>query len=625
MSEGGQARRLARSTATFTLATGLSRALGLVREIVTAYFFGASGKINAFTVASQIPSLVRAFVGDAALSGAFVPVFSELLAKEEKARAWRIASTIFWLVLIGVSLLTAVLILIAPLLILPFGDPGGDPDLAVTLTRIMLPTVGLLTLSGIIVGILNAYDHFTIPALAPVAWNLVIIGGLAVFVPLIDDESNELILYAVAVLVASLVQLLLPVPWLRRLDGRLQRVIDWRDPAVKRFFVLMLPITLTLGLININIFVNMVFASRLVDPDLAPTAIEKAFRIYMLPQGMFSVAVVTVLFPTLSRFAAVGNLPSFRATLDGGLRQIAFLLLPAAAVCAVLAQPIVRLLYERGAFTADNTVVVAQCLAAFSLGLMFNGWMLLLSRGFYSLHRNWVPTTVALGTVGLNAVLNAFLYRVGVWGIPLATSLVNIVGVALLLVAMRRRPGLAGAARRRHLRPSHPRRVGRRGRRRLRRLVGARRPARAGPLGADRLARPRLGRRGGRLSRRRPAPRRARAGRPQSPAPRGLAETTEEALLAAPDVAGLGDALLAGERRRTRSASGSSSVPSAQPSRRSASSGFRGSSGPWRYVPSTWPWTAPSVGGSPPLQTPTSTSASGSASGPRTVRPRCHS
>jgi putative peptidoglycan lipid II flippase len=445
MSEGGQARRLARSTATFTLATGLSRALGLVREIVAAYFFGVSGKINAFTVASQIPSLVRAFVGDAALSGAFVPVFSELLAKEEKARAWRVASTIFWLVLIGVSLLTAVLILIAPLLILPFGDPGGDPDLAVTLTRIMLPIVGLLTISGIVVGILNAYDQFTIPALAPVAWNLVIIGGLIVFVPLVDGESAELVVYAVATLVASLVQLLLPVPWLRRLDGRIRPVLDWRDPAVKRFFVLMLPVTLTLGLINLNIFVNMLFASRLVDPELAPAAIEKAFRIYMLPQGMFSVAVVTVLFPTLSRFAAVGNLPSYRATIDGGFRQIAFLLVPCAAVIAVLAQPIVRLLYERGAFTADNTVVVAQCLAAFSLGLTFNGWMLLLSRGFYSLQRNWVPTTVALATVALNAVLDAILYRVGVWGIPLATSIVNILGVTTLLLVMRRSPGIAGA------------------------------------------------------------------------------------------------------------------------------------------------------------------------------------
>jgi putative peptidoglycan lipid II flippase len=156
---------------------------------------------------------------------------------------------------------------------------------------------------------------------------------------------------------------------------------------------------------------------------------------------------VTVLFPTLSRYAAVGNLAAYRATVDSGLRQIAFLLLPAAAVGAVLAEPIVRLLYQRGAFTADNTTVVAECLAAFSLGLAFNGWMLLLSRGFYSLQRNWVPTTIALGTVGLNAVLDAVLYRVGVWGIPLATSLVNVVGVAVLLAVMRRSPGLAAPRR----------------------------------------------------------------------------------------------------------------------------------------------------------------------------------
>jgi putative peptidoglycan lipid II flippase len=443
MSEAGQARRLARSTATFTLATGLSRALGLVREVVSAYFFGATGKINAFTVASQIPSLVRAFVGDAALSGAFVPVFSELVAKEDKARAWRVASTIFWLVLLGVSGLTALLILIAPLLILPFGDPGGDPELAVTLTRILMPTVGLMTVSGVIVGILNAYDHFTVPALAPVVWNLVIIGGLLAGVPLVEGESNELVLYAAVTLVATVVQLLLPVPWLRRLDGRLRPVLDWRDPAVRRFFVLMLPVTLTLGLINISIFVDTIFASRLVDPELAPTAIEKAFRVYMLPQGMFSVAVVTVLFPTLSRLAALDDRPGFRATVSSGLRQIGFLLVPASLVGAVLARPIVRLLYERGAFTPDDTVVVAQCLTAFALGLTFNGWMLLLSRSFYSLQRNWVPTSVALGTVALNAALDAVLYRLGIWGIPLATSIVNVVGVAILLTVMRRDPGLA--------------------------------------------------------------------------------------------------------------------------------------------------------------------------------------
>jgi putative peptidoglycan lipid II flippase len=161
----------------------------------------------------------------------------------------------------------------------------------------------------------------------------------------------------------------------------------------------------------------------------------------MLPQGMFSVAVATVLFPRLSRLAAREDLVGFRETVSLGLRQIGFLLLPASAVSAVLAEPIVRLLYERGEFTPEQTPVVAGALAAFALGLTFNGTMLMLNRAFFSLQTAWVPTAVALGNLGLNVVLNAALYRVGVWGIPLATSLVNIAGTAALLVLFRRRLG----------------------------------------------------------------------------------------------------------------------------------------------------------------------------------------
>ena len=152
--------------------------LGLVREMVAAYYFGINGKINAFTVAFQIPNLVRALLADAALSGAFVPVFSDLLEKGDRKRAWRVASTVFWLVLLVLGGLTALFILIAPLLIKPFGDPGGDFDLAVGLSRVLFPIVVLLGLSGVIVGILNTYDHFTVPALTPVFWNLAIIVGL---------------------------------------------------------------------------------------------------------------------------------------------------------------------------------------------------------------------------------------------------------------------------------------------------------------------------------------------------------------------------------------------------------------------------------------------------------------
>jgi len=440
--ERGQSRRIARSTAVFSLATAVSRVLGLMREMVSAYYFGVAGLINAFTVAIQIPNLVRALVADAALSGAFVPVFSELLERGEKKRAWRVASTLFWLTMLVLGGVTAVFILLAPLLMRPFGDPGGDFDLAVGLSRVLFPIVVLLGLSGIVVGILNTYHHFALPALAPVAWNLVIILGLVIGVPRIDDESGQLYLYAGVVVVGTLVQLLLPIPWLRRLDGSLTMVIDWRDPAVRRVLGLMLPVTLTIGLVNVNFLVDTLFASRLLDPELAPAAIDKAFRLYMLPQGIFAVAVTTVLFPMLARLAARGDTAGLRRSLDGGLRQIAFLLVPAGLLSIVLAEPIVRLVYQRGEFTAEDTVIVAQCLQAFSIGLVFNGWMLILNRSFYAVQTNWTPTAIALGAVALNATFDTIFYRLGIWGIPLATSTVNVVAATVLLVMMRRRIGL---------------------------------------------------------------------------------------------------------------------------------------------------------------------------------------
>src|SRR5579862_6335189 len=343
-----QRRRLAVSTAIFGVATGLSRVLGLVREMVAAYYFGAAGKINAFTVAFQVPNLVRALVADAALSSSFVPVFSELLEKGERKRAWRVASSLFWLMLLGLSALTALFILVAPWVIELFGNPGHDRALAVGLSRVLFPIVALLGVSGIVVGILNSYDHFTVPALSPVFWNVAIIAGLAIGVPQAHTMNTKLYVYAVSILVATFIQVFLPMPWLRGRDGRLQLVLDWRDPAVKRVFVLMIPVTLGLGLINVNAVIDTFFASRLIDANLAPTAIQKAFLVYMLPQGMFSVAIATVLFPTLSRLASRGDLAGFGIALSNGLRQIVFLLAPTAVVSAVLAEPIIRILYQRG-------------------------------------------------------------------------------------------------------------------------------------------------------------------------------------------------------------------------------------------------------------------------------------
>jgi putative peptidoglycan lipid II flippase len=438
---GAHRRHLVRSTVIFGAATGASRILGLIREIVAAYYFGSVGKINAFTVAFQIPNLIRALVADAALSSAFVPVFTELLEKGDRKRAWRVASSVFFLMLLGLGGLTALLMLLAPLVIAPFGNPGGDKELAVTLTRILFPIVTLLGISGVIVGILNSYEQFTVPALAPVAWNLAIIAGLVIGVPQADTVDTKLYVYAISILIGTVIQVLLPVPWLRGLDGRLRVALDWRDPHVRQVFVLMIPVTLSLGLINFNAVVDTLFASRLIDPEQAPRALDLAFRVYMLPQGIFSVAVATVLFPTLARLAARRDMDGFRRTSASGLRLIGFLLIPASAAIATLATPIVRLVYQHGEFTPDQTAVVAQCLAAFSLGLAFNGAQLMLNRSFFSLQSPWVPTAIALGNLGLNAVLDAFFYSVGAWGIALSTSLCNIVAVVVLIQLLRRKIG----------------------------------------------------------------------------------------------------------------------------------------------------------------------------------------
>ena len=430
-------RRLALSTAIFSFATAISRVLGLFREVVAKNYFGINGPINAFELAFLVPNTIRALVADAALSSAFVPVFSDLIEKGERKRAWRVASSLFWLTLLGLGAVTAIFILLAPWIMPPL-YPHYHP-LLIGLSQVLFPIVALLGVSGIVVGILNTYDEFSIPALTPIAWNLVIIGGLVFGLPHVGDD-HKLYVYAWSILAGTVVQVLLPIPWLRGRDGRLQAVIDWRDPAVKQVFKLMLPVTLGLGLININALIDGVIGGWLVSEN-APAAIGAAFRIYMLPQGVFSVAIATVLFPSLARFASRRDMNGLRDTTSLGVRQISFLLVPASVVTAVLAEPITRLIYERGAFTSDQTTIVAACLAALTLGLTFNGTMLMLNRTFFSLQENWIPTYVALGNLFFNIVLDLAFSPLGVWGITLATSIVNIAGTAALLIFLRRRLG----------------------------------------------------------------------------------------------------------------------------------------------------------------------------------------
>jgi putative peptidoglycan lipid II flippase len=407
----GHARRLARNTAFFSFATGLSRLLGLVREVVAAYMFGVTAAMSAFTIAFQVPNLVRALFADSALQGAFVPVFTELLEKGERKEAFRVASSLFFLICLVLGAVTALFVLFAePLMSLfapGFDDNPALKDLTVNLARLMFPIVVLLALSGLVVGMLNSFDHFAVPALAPVAWNVVIIATLVGLTPLLSDD-DEIYAYAIGILVGTVVQFLLPLPWLRGRGGSFTLRLDWRDERVRRVLKLMLPVTIALGLINLSLLINSLFGTLV--SDQAPAAIDKAFRIYQLPQGLFSISIATILFPTLSRFAARGARDDLRHTMGNGVRQICLWLIPSAVLMAVLAEPITRLVYQRGAFGPEATDLTSTAMLWWSIALPFQGVSLLLSRTFFSLQRPWATTALAGLNLTVNAALAAVLY-----------------------------------------------------------------------------------------------------------------------------------------------------------------------------------------------------------------------
>ncbi len=440
--DGPPRQRIARNTTVFAIATGASRIAGLAREVVASGYFGTSGPFSAFTIAFQVPNLLRSLVADAALSAAFVPVFTELLEQGRRKDAFRLATTLFMMILAGLGAITAFFILAAPVIMPLFvGDEFSArlTDLTVGLSQVLFPIVVLLGLNGLVVGILHSYEHFTVPAIAPLVWNVVIIVGLVVLRPAFHGD-DKIYAYAIGVLIATVVQLGMSLPMLPRVGFRFAREMNWRDPRLWRVLRLMLPVTLGLGIINFDLVINSALGSLI--SDQAPRAIDAAFRIYMLPQGVFSVALATVLFPTLSRLVARGDMDGLRGTMGNGLRQICLFLIPAAACTIALATPITRLIYQRGAFGPGSTEIVSEALFWFSFSLPFAGANLLLTRTFFSLQRPWEPTLLALGSLVVNAAVSFALYApLGVAGPVIGTAVGSIAMTAGQAWALRGRIG----------------------------------------------------------------------------------------------------------------------------------------------------------------------------------------
>jgi putative peptidoglycan lipid II flippase len=435
---GGTGGGIARNTAIFSFLTGLSRVVGLLREVVFASYFGTTGFASAFAIAYQVPNYIAQLFAQSALSAAFVPVFTELLQKGQRKDAMRLASTLFWIMLIGLGALTAVFILGAGVIMPLFIGPKFSHDLnglTVGLSQVLFPVILLLGLNGLLVGILQSYDHFTIPAISPAVWNIVIIVLLVVLAPHFHGE-HKIYAFAVGILAATVVQVLLAFAALGRIDFRLRIRIDRHDPRVRQVFALMLPVMLGLGIVNLDQLINATFGSKV--SEHAPSAINNAFRIYMLPQGVFSVAVATVLFPTLSRMASRRDPAAMRRAVGSGMRQINLLLIPAAAFMLVLPTPIVRLVFQRGEFNAESTHLVAIALFWFAFSLPFGGLNLLLTRTFFAVQRPWIPTSLAAMNIVVDIIVSIALYKpLGIAGLILGTIVANIVMAALQVYRLR--------------------------------------------------------------------------------------------------------------------------------------------------------------------------------------------
>ncbi len=435
----GQGGRIARSTAFFSAATALSRIAGLAREVVAAGYYGVAGPISAFTIAFQVPNLVRALFADAALQPAFVPVFTDLVGRRQFKEAFRLASTLMLLITTVMGALTAFFVLTAPVIVPLFapGYSGHILELTVSLSQILFPILIMLGVSGIVVGILNSYDRFGAFAISPFFWNVAIIIALVILKPLFS-KPNQIYAYAIAILIGTAVQLAIPAWDLRNTPFRFTWSFEWRNPGVRRVLLLMLPVTISLGLINFNALINSTFGSLVSDE--APAAIDKAFRLYQLPQGIFSVAIATVLFPTLARFANNQEFVNLRATLANGMRQILFVLLPATAAILALSDPIIRLVYQRGEFNPHDTQIVSTALFWFAFSLPTNGVYLLQTRTFFSLQKPWQATALAVIDLVVSALAAAVLYKpYGVGGIVAGTGIGTSTAVFAQAYILRRK------------------------------------------------------------------------------------------------------------------------------------------------------------------------------------------
>jgi putative peptidoglycan lipid II flippase len=426
----------------------VAKVTGLVAQMLVLAAFGTSSTLDSFYAAARVPTLLFSLLAGGALASAFVPVFTGLLTQAERPAAWRLASSVANVIFLALTAFAALVFVLAPWLVVHIIAPGFTDPAQITLTvqllRIQLLCPILFGLSGLLMGILNSHQHFLLPALAPVMNNLGAIAGVVFLVPQIG-------IYGLAwgSVIGAALHLVIQLPGLRHRQARYHTSLGLENPSVRLVFRLMAPRMLSVGIVEINFLVNTIIASAL--PAGSLTALATAFSVMLMPQALIAQSMATAALPTFSEQAARGALGELRLTAARAIRGVLFLSLPAALGLMILRTPILAMLFQRGAFTAESTSLASWALLWYAIGLPAHAVLEVVVRAFFAMKDTLRPTLVSLGAMGLNIVLSLVLTtwfaRIGwdaVGGLALANSIATGVEALILVILIRRRlDGLA--------------------------------------------------------------------------------------------------------------------------------------------------------------------------------------
>ena len=438
--------QMLKSSSAMGAATLTSRVLGMVREIAYARFMGDGWVAGAFTLAFTIPNLFRRLLGEGALTAAFIPIFKEKEKNSTEAEMWRAANAVMSALLVFAAVVIAV-VLVGLSIALATTEFDARTRLMLELLRVMFPYMGLVCLAAVFMGVLNARGHFFIPALGAALLNVVMIASVIWLVPRfgvgLQDQRKlpeQIFALAYGVLVAGVAQAAFQLPTMRREGWRLAWVTPWRDDTVRAVMAKMGPGIIGVAAFQLNVTLVQ-FASFWVD-DYIVASFGYAVRLMELPQGIFGISLATYLLTSLTGLAAEKKYPEFRTTLGQGLAYLVVINALATVLLMVLAEPIVRLLFERGQFGPDATDRAALALMCLAPGLVAFSMVNILARAFYALGDTQTPMRVSIFCLGVNLLLSLlFITHLRQAGLGLANSLTSCLNVWLLQRALRKKLG----------------------------------------------------------------------------------------------------------------------------------------------------------------------------------------